>query len=729
MRNTLTLLTALLLAPWAALQAVEPVLLDRCNVVWDSPSADSRGSMPAGNGDVGINLWVEPSGDLVLLISKTDAWDENMRLVKIGKLRVRFEPALTTASGFRQALNLREGAIEIQNPKTKIRVWVDANHPVVQVDAKSLDGQPLAATATAELWRTSKQPCNPGYPNFASLTPFSWPDTVLKATARQIGWYHCNAVSPWRDNLKLQKLEAVAEVEKDPILGRTFGAIVRGDNFVAASDTTLKTAAPARELSLRVHVLTSTADGWQPAIEKQADVAEKVADRWAAHGRWWDEFWNRSWIFVDGNAAAESVTGAYTLQRWMNACAGRGAFPIKFNGSIFTVERADKRGFDADFRAWGGCYWFQNTRLLYWPMPATGDFDLMPALFNMYLKALPVRRLATKTYYGHSGAFFPETMTFWGTYNDKNYGPNRTNKADGLTDNGYIRRYWQGGLELVALMLDNYDFTQDAKFRDATLLPFANEIITFYDQHWKRGAEGKILFEPAQSLETWWTCTNPLPEIAGLRYVIPRLQQISGTNAWQKTLDDLPPVPFNAEKKCLLPAVEFASKHNSENPELYAVFPYRLYGVGKPDLDVARETWRRRQVKGSGCWRQDPVQAALLGLADEAQALVTSNAKHTDKVFRFPVFWGPGFDWLPDEDHGGVLMSALQSMLVQYDDRKIYLLPAWPKNWNVSFKLHAPKNTVVEGEYRNGKITELKVSPASRRADIQLILPGVEVQK
>ena len=637
-------------------------------------------------------------------------------------MRVRFEPALETAKGFRQMLNLREGAIEIQNPKTRIRVWVDANHPVVQVDALSLNGQPLAATATVELWRKEKKPCNPGYLNFAGQA-FSWPDTVLKAAPKQIGWYHRNAASPWRDNLKLQKLDAVAETEQDPILGRTFGAILRGENFVAASDTALKTAAPAGELSLRVHVLTSMSDEWQPAIEKEADGVEGRPDRWAAHCRWWDEFWNRSWIFVDGDAAAESVTRAYTLQRWMNACAGRGAFPIKFNGSIFVVEVPGKENLDADYRGWGGCYWFQNTRFSYWSMLASGDFDQMSALFNMYRKALPSRQVATRTYYGHAGAFFPETMTFWGTYNDRNYGPNRARKPDGLTDNGFIRRYWQGGIELIALMLDYYDSTQDANFRDDTLLPLAGEIITFFDQHWQRGADGKILFEPSQSLETWWNCTNPLPEIAGLRYVIPRLQQIAGTNAWQKTLDDLPPVPHSADQTRLAPAEKFAIKNNIENPELYAVFPYRLYGVGKPDLPVGRATFAARANSFTNCWSQDAIQAACLGLGEEAAGMVSARAAApvADR-FRFPTIWGPYNDWMPDQDHGAGTMCALQRMIVQSDGPKIHLLPAWPKTWNVAFKLHVPHQTTVEGVWRNGKLEQLKVSPAERRKDVEIWL-------
>jgi hypothetical protein len=51
---------------------------------------------------------------------------------------------------------------------------------------------------------------------------------------------------------------------------------------------------------------------------------------------------------------------------------------------------------------------------------------------------------------------------------------------------------------------------------------------------------------------------------------------------------------------------------------------------------------------------------------------------------------------------------------------RILLLPAWPKDWDVSFKLHAPGKTVVECEYRDGKIQKLKVSPESRRKDVVL---------
>ena len=103
----------------------------------------------------------------------------------------------------------------------------------------------------------------------------------------------------------------------------------------------------------------------------------------------------------------------------------------------------------------------------------------MPAICRFRELCLPIRG------YGHDGAFFPETMTIWGTYLDKNYGTCRTGKRDGQTDNSFIRRYWQGGIEMVAMMLDYYDLTQDDAFRDHTLMPYAKAITTFFDQHWK----------------------------------------------------------------------------------------------------------------------------------------------------------------------------------------------------------------------------------------------------
>ena len=67
-------------------------------------------------------------------------------------------------------------------------------------------------------------------------------------------------------------------------------------------------------------------------------------------------------------------------------------------------------------------------------------------------------------------------------------------------------------------------------------------------------------------------------------------------------------------------------------------------------------------------------------------------------------------------------MIGLQEMAMQTIGKKIYILPAWPKEWDVDFKLHAPYQTVVQCNLRSGKVTELKVTPASRRKDVIVVI-------
>ena len=57
------------------------------------------------------------------------------------------------------------------------------------------------------------------------------------------------------------------------------------------------------------------------------------------HQKWWQDFWNRSWIHVAGTGDAAKVSQGYAMQRWMLAGSSRGEQPAKFNGGLFTVGR------------------------------------------------------------------------------------------------------------------------------------------------------------------------------------------------------------------------------------------------------------------------------------------------------------------------------------------------------------------------------------------------------
>ncbi len=693
------------------------ILMDRYNVVWETPSKDSSGSMPLGNGDIGLNVWMEENGDLVFYIGKTDAWNENGRLLKLGRIRIKFShPPFP----FRQTLRLGQGDIEIRSGKIAIRIWVDAHRPVIRMETES--PEKFTVQVGLEVWRDRERELT-GDETLSACgledgpePIIESPDTILPVQNNRIVWYHRNPKSVWAAALSHQGLGDWMKRAKDPILNRTFGAAIRGEGFTSENNTTLKSALPGNKFLISIYPLTGqtdTVDEWLARLDRQMIEADKIdpAGARADHERWWKEFWDRSYIRITGSEGAETVSRGYALQRFINACGGRGAFPIKFNGSIFTVDaREPKYQYDADYRSWGGPYWFQNTRLVYWPMPACGDFDLMKPFFRMYLEALPFAKYRTKEYFGHEGAFFPETMYFWGGYTNCNYGWDRTGRPKEYCKNTYIHFYWSGALELVTMMLDYFDFTRDTDFFNTALLPLAEEVILFYHRHFSRDERGKLRLNPINCLEMWHDSVNPTPDVAGLRFILSGLLNLpelpenlrTGWQNFQKELPELPVKEVNG-KTMLSPAQEcLGPKMNYENPELYAIFPYRLYGLGKPDLETARRSHELRMNKHNAGWQQETIQAALLGLTEEVRDMVVERFSTKHPGSRFPAFWGPNYDWIPDQDHGCVAMAALQFMLVQAEGDNIHLLPAWPKEWDVEFKLHTPHNRIVEGIYRDG---------------------------
>ncbi len=447
-------------------------------------------------------------------------------------------------------------------------------------------------------------------------------------------------------------------------------------------------------------------------------------------------------IYMDGKMvlhhtsdSASSITRGYNRQRYMQACGGRGNFPIRFNGGQFTVEPAAMgQPWNADWRTWGNCYWWQNTRHMYHPMPAQGDTDMMAALFDTYERARPVCTARAKLYHHVQGCYFPETMTPWGTYANGDYGWNRSGLPINDVTNGYIKHSWDQGLELVNLMLNYWDYSQDETFLQERLVPMAVGVLDWFDQRFARDAAGKIILNPTQCLESfWYGVINDAPNCAGLNAITDRLCALPAKlvpHERQKFFERMraaaPAVPAqmaNYQGKVvrkLSPAEKYnpAEQHNTENPELYPVWPFKLYRPGKAHYQQAVYAYKMRRFHLDVGWGYDSNCAAVLGMADEAARILQIKCANSNSRYRWPATWGPNYDWLPDQNHGGNLLETTNTMLLQADGDKILLLPAWPRHWDVTFKLHAPKNTVVECEYRQGKVIRLDITPANRRADV-----------
>ncbi|HWZ35135.1 MAG TPA: DUF5703 domain-containing protein, partial [Mucilaginibacter sp.] len=225
-------------------------------VSWTSPGKDENDSMPIGNGKFGANVWTEQNGDLLLLLSSPDTWIEKGDIVKLARVRIKLMPnPFTNATDFTQSLKVESGTIEIKTGANLLKVWVDANHPVLHVDGSF--EKPVSAQASLEDWRKIKpvDEYKPGdYTQVMSgdASPKTEPDILFPADKAQITWCHYNASSYFPFILKQEHLESLLSTTKDPLLHRCFGAVISGATLLKKDDYTLVSKTAVRTVHLQV---------------------------------------------------------------------------------------------------------------------------------------------------------------------------------------------------------------------------------------------------------------------------------------------------------------------------------------------------------------------------------------------------------------------------------------------------------------------------------------------
>ena len=609
--------------------------------------------------------------------------------------------------------------------------------------------------------------------DFISLCDKSWSENVAsKKTSyehkqvaqkeNQLLFYHRNSEQTVFDvTVAQQGMESVKNQLMNPLKQLTFGGYLIGDDFefTGTSDAVYAgtdyrawkfhspKASRKQQFCIVLHTdQTGTIEQWEQDLQKvsqriapQGKISSKVAAQDKKQTRlWWNAFWQRS--FIEATGEAQEITRNYTLFRYMLGCNAYGSVPTKFNGGLFTFDPChidEKQSFTPDYRKWGGgTMTAQNQRLVYWPMLKSGDFDMMPAQFDFYNRMLKNAELRSQVYWQHAGACFSEQIENFALPNPAEYGFKRPDWFDkGLEYNAWLEYEWDTVLEFCQMILETKNYA-DADI--TPYLPLIESSLTFFDEHYRliasrRGrkaldGDGHLILFPGSACETYKMTNNASSTIAALRTV---LETYGKKDEMLKTI---PPIPLRyievkdsldasatiELKQAIAPAKSWERINNTETPQLYPVFPWRIYGVGKKDLEIARNTYfydpESIKFRSHTGWKQDNIWAACLGLTEEAKKL--SLAKLSNGPHRFPSFWGPGFDWTPDHNWGGSGMIGLQEMLLQTNGKQILLFPAWPKEWNVHFKLHAPDQTTVEATLKDGKVTDLKVIPESRKKDV-----------
>lgn len=712
------------------------------NFVWNTQSKNSSESMPCGGGDIGMNVWVE-KGDILFYVSKSGCFDENNTLLKQGRFRVRLLPnPFEEDKDFQQILCLNEGYIQINGTDSKIYIWADVFHPIIHFE---VEGKKSEIELYYESWRTEDRQISKKLEGQQSSYKWAVPKNVVThrdsilATDCDLTFFHRNADYTVFDvTVNQQGLKKESESLYNPLKGLTFGGRISGDlvfrgnqqgiyqgqNYMAWMFKSSK-AKRNHHVQITLHTAQSSLEEWMKGLRQVEEVVNLKKDKKASR-EWWKLFWQRS--FIEGEGVPADAIRNYTLFRYMLGCNAKGEWPTKFNGGLFTFDPVNvtpDTPFSPDFRKWGGgTHTAQNQRLVYWPMLKSGDFDMMKSQFDYYNRLLHTAETRSRVYWGHGGACFTEQMENFGLPNPAEYGFKRPENFDkGLEYNAWLEYEWDTVLEFCQMILE----TERYSGSDITsYIPLIDSCLEFFDQHYRQLAKqrgrkeldgnNKLVLYPGSACETYKMTYNASSTIAALRKVL----ETYGHKP--EMLERIPDIPLRIVNgyKMIAPAQIWERVNNVETPQLYPVFPWRIYGVGKDDLEIARNTYYHDpdalKFRTHIGWKQDNIWAACLGLTEEASLLMLK--KMANGPHRFPAFWGPGYDWTPDHNWGGSGMIGMQEMLLQEVDSKIYLFPAWPKEWNVHFKLHATQNTTVEVSLEDGRIVDLKVFPKSRMNDI-----------
>lgn len=738
------------------------------NVKWNTPSSDAWESMPlSGRYGAGANVWVQ-DGSLWLYLAHNMAYDENGRLMKLGALRITpSNEAFKNIASFSQELDIYKGTISIVSVSNRgsnlnLKLWFSDENLVIESTSK----QSVILDLGFGCWRDQKR--DSLYLDMGKRMHALRPDSVVM-DKKGIVWFHQNSAYPssLADELKKQSIDALSI--NNPTENNVFGGAIVCNRLLTSVDK--KPVYWQRWSGTSWNMKTANHFSHNFVISLRAGKSLKP-EKWReeAHAlllpaklnyaalqqeKRWNEFWNRSYIHINKqhaeNDSAWTLGRNYQLFRYMLASNQNGQLPLLFNGGIFTMDNFDKiKGNNndeinrktvgpstPDMRHWLFCgFMAQNQRWLGWPTIANGDIDLLEAsnaFYRIHQQSAASRAKAM----GAEGVVYPEAIQVWGL----TWWPIQTGQCGAA----HLRYAFAMMLENAWMTLHGHtslgkDISSD--------MDWIKGAVKFYDSYYRNetkrltGKEldpnGRLSFYPANSIEMLVGAKNPIEVVAGLRRICdaliklsPNLISLNEKAYFANLLSILPELPV-AEMKgkmILMPAASFEKEYNLwELPELYASWPYRLHNVARPGTaQIAQNTWdllpqrRIEKLTQDYSWMPVAVNMAALGNTTEAEKRILAKLGNFNPQARFPAFFGPGHDWVPDFNWGGSGMVGLQEMLMSadpYGDGKIYLLPAWPEKWDVDFKLHAPQQTTIEVSVVKGKITRLDVFPASRKKDI-----------
>ncbi len=719
-------------------------MVSRNDVVYTTLSVEPWEAMPTGGGD--LSAMVRFDGDLHLHLSKSDAWGFQappdapagtrfFNNVSPGHVRLDFgERAKKVATKFfRQRLDLYHGRVLIElgseSDGARLEIWGHPSRKILVVEV--VDPHHILDPASIELseWRPT-------------MTVGA---DELTVHAREV------QTRPASPHLVTTGMEDYFDATSDPLLGRGTAVILAVPSLEEPSCSAEGSVAqivardrwPSRYHMIIAAAVTASGD---PLAAAKSELREAttvpLGTLKAEHSAWWRDYWGKSFLRVTSpDRRADWLCAAYHVHLYTLGCVNRGPYPAKWDGGA-GLMRGDERN-------WGLCEWVQEIRFTYMPLYAANRLDMAGGLFRYYSAMVPFLTAQTQKMWGIRGLWIPETVSPWGHAEDWLL------KDDGRVTQGHFERWdpeagpygrfekfnpyigflFTAGLEISQHYLTYYRYSGDETFLREEAYPVLRGVCEFLSGLLREGEDGRYHLDPANALETWWMVRDPADTLDGIRAVFPefiRLAAEYGRDAELRgkcaaILAALPDPPLglwsedskiDPDVKVYAPAAalgKFTKRINAENPALYRVYPFSLSGIGSPDYELARETFKHRICVLWHGWSMDAIWAARLGLGEEACELLFRHAKKFNR-FRYGGWdsndnraFPDGLSVVPFTDAGGNSAFALNEILLQSHRNVIRVAPAVGESWSGIFQLRAEGGFLVAAEFERRKLRFVRI--------------------
>jgi hypothetical protein len=304
----------------------------------------------------------------------------------------------------------------------------------------------------------------------------------------------------------------------------------------------------------------------------------------------------------------------------------------------------------------------------------------------------------------------------------------------------WISHVASSGSELAIHAWWRYRHTGDREWLRSHAYPLLRGTVEFYRHLVKKEADGLYHLSGTHAHEDFWGVKDSIMDLAAIRGTAPlaiRASEILDVDAelrdqWRELLKNLAPYPMgsNPQAKALTGGAladdiwaagylgEVDGQHNPEDVWLTPVFPFEDWTLETRDatadrivqrlLDLAPRHKSVLNGAGTNTAIRSPIAAARAGSREELPRILDRYAAAFSPLSNgMSLFEGPT---AASVEHLGLLTTTLQDALLQSvsprpgEPEVIRVFPAWPTNWNASFRLLARGGFLVSSKIETGAV-------------------------